>query len=294
MRMNVLFARSLVVAIAWGLAVVVSGQAQPDVQLVLSRVAERIEQYYKRAQNIICIEKVTATPVRSDMAPDGFARVLEYDLHVESDTAADDGRPTDARVVRELRKVNGRPPRPKDQKGCLDPNPLSPEPLEFLLQRNRAEYQFSWAGFGKGKERNTMLIDFRSLETGKPQLIEDAEGRPDCFSISLPGATRGRLWIDVETHNVLRIEEHLITRLDVRVPQPMQKKHHLDQELTIERYDWTIRYKSVAFENPAETLLLPESIEVLAVMHGAQSHRKRQVFSDYKRFMTGARVIRDD
>jgi hypothetical protein len=39
-------------------------------------------------------------------------------------------------------------------------------------------------------------------------------------------------------------------------------------------------------------MLLPESMETLTVIQGAQSYRKSQEFSNYKRFLTGARIVR--
>ncbi|HEY7290444.1 MAG TPA: hypothetical protein VH583_11480 [Vicinamibacterales bacterium] len=281
-----------VLALAASATVAVSTQQpSPDLDGLLTRVGERIERYYKRVQQIICTEKVTATPIGLDFAPSGFGRVLEYELRVESDESLN-GDPADAKVVRDLRKVNGRTPKEKDEPGCYDPNPLSTEPLSFLLASHRAEYVFTWAGFGKGKDRDTFLIDFKPIESGKPELMEDARGRRDCFSVTMPGATKGRIWVDSATHDVLRIEEHLRGPMSVSVSADQQRKHNLPPMLLIERYDWAIRYKAVAFEDPAEMMLLPDSIELLAVMHGAQSHRNRQVFSDYKRFMTGARLVK--
>lgn len=291
-------AASLVVHASSDIQTRVSTSLEPqgswDLASLLAEVGDRIAEYYARAQHLICVERVTAQPIEHDLRPSGFGRVLEYELRVESDTSFEGDRPTDATVVRDLRRVNGRAPRPRDKAGCYDPNPLSPEPLAFLLPSHRAEYTFVLAGFGKGKDRNAVLVDFRSLETGKPEVRDDAEGRPGCFNISLPGATNGRVWIDRSTRDVLRVEEHLARTVDIRVPFEQQRKHGLPDLLVIDRYDWAIRYAPVAFVDPVETLLLPESIEVIATVRGAQSHRKRQVFSNYQRFMTTARVMKDE
>jgi len=280
-----------IAAVAALLTVGLAEQEGPDLDALLARVGERIEQYYLRAQNIICIEKVVAQPISHDMTPDGFGRVLEYDLRVESD-AVDGVRSSDARVVRDLKKVNGKPPRSQDKSGCFDPNPLSAEPLAFLLAEHRAEYAFTWAGFGKGKDKDVMFIDYRPLEKGRPELNEMKDSRPGCFTISLPGATRGRVWVDAITHDVLKIEEHLAHPVDFSVTLDQQRKHNLPNSLAIDRYDWAISYKAVTFADPAETLLLPESIETLAMVRGAQSHRKKQVFSNYRRFLTNARIVK--
>jgi hypothetical protein len=54
----------------------------------------------------------------------------------------------------------------------------------------------------------------------------------------------------------------------------------------------TIRYKTVVFRDPDEVLLLPESIDSFTLIRGGlQSARRNQTFSDYKRFVTGGRVL---
>jgi hypothetical protein len=58
------------------------------------------------------------------------------------------------------------------------------------------------------------------------------------------------------------------------------------------RDDVTIRYRTVAFSDPDEMSLLPESIDSFTVVRGGlESTRRNQTFSDYKRFVTGGRVL---
>ncbi len=267
---------------------------QTQVESILARVGQRIEEFYKRAQSIMCLEKVTAQPISADLTWAGFARVLEYDLRVEL-ASIDDRDGAEANFVRELRKINGRPPRPRDlndRHSCLDPNPLTPEPLTFLLARNREEYLFTWAGFGKGKDAGVIQIDYRPRQVEKPRFIEDERGRDDCFQLSLPVERQGRVFIDAETFDVLRIEQHLKSRVDVRVPPDQQRRMSLPDWIVVDRFDWVIKYKPVTFENPNETLLLPASIEQTALLHGAQSNRKTQIFTNYRRFLTAGRVVK--
>lgn len=287
-------AASLAIVVAALTAAAAAQQPSPDLDALLTRIGEQVERYYSRAQNLICTERVTAQPVGIDSAPTGFARVLEYELHVESDAGADGGSPKDVKVVRDLRRINGRVVKTvPDRRDCFDPNPLSPEPLAFLLAANRKEYAFTWAGFGKGRDQNLMLIDYRPLETGKPTLVEAPDAKPGCFNISLPGGTKGRIWVEAGTHDIVRMEEHLAHPVDVPIDNAQQRRHNLPDQLMIDRYDYQIRYKAVSFDDPTETLLLPDSIDMLAMFRGAQSHRKRQVFTDYKRFTTAARIVKD-
>src|SRR5262249_44311121 len=259
------------------------------------RVGERIAEYYKRAQNVICTEKSTVQPIGFNYSLEGFARTVESELHVEADGDA----PGEAKVVREIRKVNGRAPRGKDTKdrdGCTDPNPLSPEPLAFLLPSHRAEYTFTPAGSGKDQNRETLLIDFAStIKKGRLELREAPGGQRDCFGWSGDVPIKGRVWIDATTFDVLRVDSRFSGPVDISVPNELQRKHNLSNWLVIERLDETIRYKRIAFRDPEEAMLVPESINVL-ILHrgGLASTRRSQTYSDYKRFVTSGRVVKPE
>jgi hypothetical protein len=261
--------------------------AQDDLPTVLQRVSDRVQRYYGRAQSIVCMERVMVQPMRHDMTADGFAKVLEFELRIDWDAASESDRPLEARVLRELRKVNGRTPRPNYEPGCLDPKSGALEPLAFLLPHNRGDYTFAWYGVGRLKERRTMMLDYRSRAAG----AIEGKWKGDCVSIDAPGRTKGRIWIDETTHDVLRLDEQLTGQFEYRVP-----RDHWGivgpQTWVIERADSSIRYRPVAFTDPDETVLLPESIDVLTIFRGAQSYRISQTFSGYKRFITGGRVVK--
>jgi len=275
------------------LAVPVRAQAPPDIDTLLARVSARIAEYYTRAQRVICTEKSTVQPVGHDFAPAGFARVTESELRVESDPNADGA----ATVVRQLIKVNGRPPREKDKHdraGCTDANPLSAEPLAFLLPAHRSEYSFALGGPGKGKDRNTLIIDFRSSKPeGKGELSEDPRGHEDCFHFDIPVVMKGRVWVDASSYEVVRVEQRMAGMAEISVPVKLQRRHNLGTSVVVERNDTTIRYQTISFHDPDESMLLPESIETLMVVRGGlESMRSRQVFSAYRRFMTGGRIVK--
>jgi hypothetical protein len=283
----------LLTAVALGTLTATPAQAQPNVDELLLRVGDRVAELYKRAKNVICIETSTVQPIDSSHSPQGFARTVESELRVEIDGGQ---TPGEAAIVRKVRKVNGRVPREKDKKdraGCTDPNPLSSEPLAFLLPRHRSEYQFRTAGTTKDRNRTAVMIDFSSVNRrSNPQLIEDPSGHEDCFDWSGHIAARGRIWVDAENHDVLRVERGLVGPVDVKVPVLIQRRYHMDSWVAIMREDATIRYGMVAFSDPDEVLLLPESIDSLIMVRGGlQSTRRTQRFSDYKRFVTAGRVV---
>lgn len=269
----------------------------PDLDSLMTRVGERVANYYRRAQTVICVEHSTVQPIQSNWTPEGFARTVESDLRVEFEAADGDPLP-EARVIRDVRRVNGRAPRQRDRKdrsGCTDPNPLSPEPLAFLLPGHRHEYRFSSVRDGKEKDRAALVVDFMSANrASKPELIEDERGHDDCFDWSGPVATRGRLWIDANTHDVLRVDRRIDGPIDVRVPWKLQRRYNFTPWIVIERDDLTLRYRPVAFSDPDEVIVLPESIESLTVLRsGLQSVRRTETFTGYRRFLTSGRVVKE-
>jgi hypothetical protein len=281
------------VALALAAMTVAGAQAQLDADEVLVRVGERVAEFYKRAMNVICIETSTVQRVDFNNSLDGFARTVESELHFEADN---DQAPGTAAIVRKVRKVNGRIPREKDKKdraGCTDPNPLSSEPLAFLLPAHRSEYQFKTAGIAKDRSRIALMIDFASVDRrSNAELIEDPSGHDDCFDWLGHIASRGRIWVDAGNYDVVRVERGLRGPVDVKVPALIQRRQFLGSWVVIVRDDVTIRYKTVAFSDPEEVLLLPESIDSFTVVRGGlESTRRNQTFSEYKRFVTGGRVV---
>jgi len=268
-------------------------QAPPAVDDLLARVGERVAEFYTRAKNVVCTETSRVQPIDLDNAPLGFSRTVESELRIEIENP---DVPSPAAILRKILRVNGRIPREsekKDRAGCTDPNPLSSEPIAFLLPGHRSEYQFQTAGVAKDRNRTALLIDFESIDRrSNPELIRDPEGRDDCFDWSGRIASRGRVWVDASNYDVLRVERRLRGPVDVKVPTLIQRRHRLDPFVVIVRDEVTIRYRTVAFSDPDEVLLLPEAIDTFTMVRGGlQSTRRSQTFSDYRRFVTGGRVI---
>jgi hypothetical protein len=275
-------------------ATTVAAQAPPDIEALLARVGDKLAEYYRRAQSVVCTEKTIVQPLSTGFNPSGFARTTEAELRVEPELTDDgDGGATNATVVRQIMKINGKPPREKDKKdraACTDPNPLSAEPLAFLLPTNREGYSFS---LGKA-DRGALVIEFKAAsEDREGKVVEDPRGLEGCFNISIPTPTRGRIWVNAETYQVLRLERHLAGLGEVRVSWPQQRKHNLPGSMTMERYDTAIKYRPIAFTDPDEALLLPESIETVVIWrNGMESTRRRQEYSEYRRFLTAGRIVK--
>ena len=131
------------------------------------------------------------------------------------------------------------------------------------------------------------MLDYKSLESGPVKVTR----RNDCISIELPGRSRGRVWIDQATGDVLRLDERLTGMFDVDVPA--ERPRAPTASMTIERAESSIRYKRVAFRDPEEALMLPASIETLTIIRnaGVPRVRKTQLFSSYRRFVTEGRIV---
>jgi hypothetical protein len=262
--------------------------AAPPVEDVVARVGERVGQWYARAQSLVSTETVSIQPLRADFSSQEFPRRLSYELRVAWDAPADGGELPEASVVRQILTINGRVPKPKDEPGCMDPKPVTPEPLGMLLPAQRKDFAFNAAGTTRVDGRAALIIDYRSVKVGTPELT----WTDDCVSVDLPGRSRGRIWVDAETHDVLRLDEHLVGMFDFPVPRDHQRRG-APRDMTIERADSSIVYRRVSFTDPVETLMLPAVVETVTVIRGGSTQRYRitQRFSGYKRFLTGGRIV---
>ncbi len=285
------FAAACLVQVAIGSA---APQPPPDLPGLLAAVGQRVASYYLRAQRVVCTNTATVQPIDwSNWSQQGFARTVESELRVELEAGQGDQLPA-ARLVRDILRVNGRLPRDSDRtsrSGCTDPNPLSPEPLAFLLPPERDNYRFTSLRSGREGSRAALIIDFTAAaRVSQPELIEDPE-HEDCFDWTGPLETRGQVWVDAETYDVLRIDRHITGPVDVRVPVRLQRRYGFAMRVVLDREDVIMRFRRVAFADPDEVLLLPASMDSTTVVRsGLQSTRRAETFSDYRRFLTEGRM----
>ena len=280
-------------ALAFTPFVIVGAQksAPIDLTALLTRVGAAVERYYARAQSIICVETVRIQSLGFDLIPDtSAARQLTYELRVAwSD--AENGETPEAVVQRDLLKINSRAPRPKDKPECLDPSAVSPDTLEMLLPSKQADYMFTAAGSTKFKGREALLVDYKSKQNG-PVSATAHEDREDCWRIDMPGHTKGRVWIDAQNDDVLRLDEHLNGFVEITLPAD-RKRSRGPQPIVFERLDTSVVFGPITFTDPDETLTLPISVESLTVVRNAGTPRvrKTQRFSNYRRFITAGRIV---
>jgi hypothetical protein len=261
-----------------------------DVRGWMARVGDRVKQYYARAQSIICEETVRLEPLGHDLLWNGeHVRELVYELRVAWDAESPDGTPTEASVLRQLVTVDGRPPRPGDEPSCFDRKAVSPEPLGMLLPHRQEHLIFAWKGQGREGGRPSVMLEYKSAEVGPAEVV----WKGDCVSVELPGRSRGRVWVDSATGDVLRLDEQLTTQYEVVVPKSRPRRVGASSSFTIERADSSISYRPVIFHDPDETVMLPVSIVSLQVIRdsGVPRLRTHQKFAKYRRFLTGTRIL---
>ena len=264
-----------------------------DLEGLLERAGARVTEYFARAQSIMCLEKVSLQRLSFGYGSDGPARFVESELRLSWEPSPEDPTPKEARTLRQVLRVNGHPPRKKDWDNCTTPEQQVSEvqPLSILLPDSRVELTFAYGGRAVVEGRDAVMVTFR--EKIKPSvdvsLVEDNE---NCVSFDIDGGTQGKIWLDAETNDVLRLDRSLTGLIEIPLPRKAQR-FGLERHWTMERWDSSIRFKPVRFDNPEETLILPVESSTLQVTRGAGTPRLRTTtkYTSYRRFITGGRVV---
>ncbi len=284
-------------ALVSGLVVCVSAEQAPkkyiDLDGVLERASARVTEFFARAQSIMCLERVSLQRLGLSWSADGPSRFVESELRLSWEPTPEDPTPREARTLRQVLKVNGHAPRKKDYDNCTTPEQQDSEvqPLSILLPDQRTDYAFAYEGRGVLDGRDAVIITFR--ETVRPSvdvsLVDDNE---NCISFDIDGGTRGKIWIDAETHNVLRLDRSLSGLVDIPLPRKVLRMGVPDR-WTMERWDSSIRFRPVKFDDPSEELILPVSATTLQITRGSGTPRLRTTteYKSYRRFITGGRVL---
>lgn len=261
---------------------------------MLQKAGERVERYFLRAQSIVCLEVVHLQPMNPGLTGDGPGRTVESELRLFWQPGADGSASTEAQMMRRLLKVNGQEPRKNDWNNCTSPEQEAQEPqaLSLLLPSQRADYTFTLAGQAKIDRRSAVMIDYRLTRAVS---VESSlvDGREDCISFNVEGGMRGRIWIDADSYDVLRLDQRLGGLIEIPLPKAATRRGSSPSSWTMERWDTTIRFKPVAFENPPETLVLPESQTAIRITRGSGSPRLRTTtqYKNYQRFLTSGRIV---
>jgi hypothetical protein len=271
-------------------------QAPLDLDTTLGLAAARVEEFFTRAASLVVNEHVYVQPLGMGLTGDGPGRSIESELRLSWTPGADGDGATEAQALRLVTRVNGRKPRPNDRGNCTTPEQHDTETqvLSMLLPSQRDAYSWRLAGRGKVDGRAAILVDFQE----KAQVTVDVklvENNDDCVSYDIEGGLRGRIWIDAESYDVLRMDHHLGGRIEVPMPRELRRRPGVNPIWVVERLDTTFRFKRVRFADPEETLVLPVSSSSLRITPGAGTPRTRVTteYKQYRRFMTSGRIVPD-
>jgi hypothetical protein len=257
-----------------------SAPAQSELAAVLNGLAARTQQYYDRFISIICTETVRSQDLRFTLAPLGKPRVTVFELSVSRNSEA--RHEDDFRVDRTLLSVNGKAARKNQEPGCTDPKTGSPEPLGFLLARNQPRYRFALDEQAAGGPVGTRALSFAQWPPDRVKVTWAG----NCFNTE-GGGEEGRIWFDPATFDVLQLYMKLSNPINVPMPAGLIG---VQASIRVERWEMTVHFDRVPFEKPDEVVLLPESIETLAVIRGAPSLRSTQTLTNFRRFLSESKI----
>jgi hypothetical protein len=232
------------------LAVFLGGEDSALVTL-LDQVRERAQAYYLDMLSVAWTDTVRQQTLKKDGTPRDKPKELVYDMILRHQPPApgDSSVPFYVREVSQLIGIDGK----KDGPNAADMRALQ----IFLLAKERAAeygYRFSYAGETDLEGRKALLIDL-SREPA-----------------------RGRVWIDRDSHSVLKIEWRTKT-IPSRKPRSSYET------------EMTARFKSMTFENPHQTLMVPESLETVTITADGRTLRTMHSFSNYKRFSGDIKIL---
>lgn len=254
-------------------------QSSGDLASILAGLADRTQQYYDRFISIICTETVTTQDLRFNLTSVGGPRITVYELSVVKNAQTNGA--AEFRVERTLQSVNGRPARTNQRAGCTDPKTGTPEPLGFLLAANQSRYRFS-IGEARGGPPGTHALDF--IDSPPERVRVKWEG--NCFEAE-GGGHQGRVWFDPATYDVFQVDLRLSNPFLIPFPNGY---FGIQPSIRVEKSEITLRFSRVEFQQPDESVLLPESIDTLHVLRGVPSLRIHQKLANYRRFLTKAEI----
>lgn len=270
-----------------------STAAGPDLHDTLARAGARVEEYFLRAQSLVCTEKVSVQQLNYALTGEGLGRTVESELRLSWDPAVDGDAPPEAQLHRRVTKVNGRLRRAKDKSQCTsaERHDTETQPLSMLLPGQRDKYAFTLAKPARLDGREAITVEYKELRpaTGDITIADDDE---TCLTFRVEGGSKGRIWVDAASFDVLRLDQRL-GYVELKMPEKLLRRPGSTQGSMLERFDITTRFKRVAFDDPAEQLVLPASSTQLFVTRGSNAARQRTsiTYSGYKRFLTGGRLV---
>src|SRR4029450_9235115 len=155
---------------------------------ILHRVSARVEQYFARAQSLVCLETVFWQPLSAGFSPDGMSRTVESELRLSWDPLLETAASLEAKMLRQVLRINGHTPRKRDPDNCTsaEQNSTHAQPLSMLLAQQRPEYRFRVSGTDEVDRRAAVVVDYVMVK--KPSVsVWLVENNENCVSFPLEG-----------------------------------------------------------------------------------------------------------
>jgi hypothetical protein len=268
-------------------------QASNQLAEILERVGKQVERYADNLLSVICRETARQQEVEADLAtPKNKPRELVYDFMIVRRLASAKPPGPEITESRQLVLADGKPAKKPKDAPYPGPGTAYTTALLFLLPKNQPSYTFSFVGEADRQGRKALLVDFTPAKREPPEVT----WKGGFFRANFQ--RQGRLWIDPISYDVLQLDARLIEPFEFKSPRVTRRglffRFGPSKKFKLERWDLTIRFRPTLFQDPVQTLWLPESAETVRVIQGSRVPHLRTThsFTHYKRF-TGEVKIQD-
>lgn len=266
---------------------------------MLERVGERVKKYHDVMFSIAFREVLQQQELRSNATAKGKPRELIYESVVVARSSAANQKESFPLVTRTLKSVNGKAVKEQSlpqRSKCVDTNPQAAysDQLTFLLPQNQTKFIFSYAGEDELQGRKAAVVLVATPPASDPVKILT---KGNCFSLSRGLQRKGKVWIDLDTFDVLQLQWALAESFSGKMPSGVAKVgifpvFRPSKKLGYEKSDFMMRFRPVTFRNPEQTLLLPIFSESTWILKGAgiAGFRTTTDYTGYRRFLTTVEI----
>lgn len=295
-------------SVSWTQSQTLSNSATTDkdatqLKNLLERVGERIQKYQDTMFSIAFTEVLRQQELQSDGTSKNKPKEFVYESIVVSRASPANQQNSFPVITRTLKSVNGKPTEQKNlpqRSKCVEtnPRPVYGDPLTFLLPKNQTDFIFSYAGEADLDGHKTAVILINQPPASEPVKIVDTG---DCFRLSRSLRRQGKVWIDLNTYDVVQLQWQLAESFSGKTPAGVAKfgifpVFRSAKELRYEKQEMTIRFRPVTFQNPEQVLLLPSFSEAAWILTGGRiaGFRTTTDYTRYRRFLTSVEIKDSD
>jgi len=261
---------------------------------ILEKVGEGVEKYQAELFRIAFTETLTQEELREDMTPKKSKEHV-FDTIVAREALSEDEDDYYPKIVRRIRTIDGKPAKRAKRLDAAAFTSVSS--LVFLLPQHRKDFQFTLEGEEQFEGRRAYRI--RMLRPGEGPPRVEWKKRLVGYSFIVFAPTMNFFWVDAESFDVLRIESHLEAPFEFEGPRVISTgpfgRLGPKNKFRYARYDYAASFRRVQLKDREETRLVPDTVEVVAVIEGAGHPRTRRAtrFDDYKRFRSDVKVVEE-